>query len=173
MKTRSLVWGALSVAILTLGAYIRIPTPVAPLTFSVQMLLLCALVSDGIRVPFAAVSVYLLMGFMGLPVFSSGGGISTFLLPTAGFLIGYLPFVMLTSKFRNKGEYTGALYGLSALYAVGITYFVLISEFYLGAYPLPLSGVILLFGTMFIKDVIFVFPVVQLARRIKKAKRER
>ena len=169
VKLRNFIWGALFVSMLSLTAYIKIPTPVAPVTFTVQVLLIGAIVSEDRKTPLLSVCLYLLMGILGLPVFSAGGGIAAITSPTAGFLLGYIPCVLVASVFREKREVFSALCALISLYICGVWGFVLISKFYLGGFPLPLSGIVSLFFLMFIKDLLMIFPVVMISKRIKKA----
>ena len=73
--------------------------------------------------------VYLLLGLVGLPVFTAGGGISAFLTPTGGFLVGLIPMAWLAGK--AKGEFRACLVGLGALYAVGLPWMYAIMTVYL------------------------------------------
>ena len=51
----------------------------------------------------AAVAVYLMLGFIGLPVFSGFmGGVQRLIGPTGGYLVGYIPCAMITGFFSRK-----------------------------------------------------------------------
>lgn len=70
---------------------------------------------------------YLLTGAMGLPVFAGGtGGITKFVGPTGGYLLGYLPAVfvigMLSEKWPKKAMYSVIAMTAGALivYACGV-----------------------------------------------------
>ena len=76
--------------------------------------------------------IYLLLGFVGLPVFSKfQGGAQVILGPTGGFLMGYLPCILLESLLitlfpSKKWIYPVAmLLGTAVLYALGVLWFVL------------------------------------------------
>lgn len=81
-------------------------------------------------------AVYLLLGIVGLPVFSGySGGIAKLLGPTGGYLVGYLFLVTIagifTSLTRNKGKvisFAGALLGMilgtAVSYTLGTAWFV-------------------------------------------------
>lgn len=89
------------------GAHPPIPgTPVA-ITLQTFVLMLAALSLDW-REAGGAVVLYLLAGAAGLPVFS--GGMSTLALvgPSAGFLFGFLPGVIVTSLLKGKARAAGA-----------------------------------------------------------------
>ncbi|MGN0109089.1 MAG: biotin transporter BioY [Bifidobacterium sp.] len=87
----------------------RIPIPGTPVGITLQtfVLMLAALSLDW-REAGGAVVLYLLAGAAGLPVFS--GGMSTLALvgPSAGFLFGFLPGVIVTSLLKGKARSTGA-----------------------------------------------------------------
>ena len=65
-------------------------------------------------------AVYLLLGIVGLPVFAGGVGLSSFLTPTGGFLLGLVPMAWIAG--RVKGSFRAGLLGLCALYAIGLPY---------------------------------------------------
>ena len=87
----------------------RIPIPSTPVGITLQtfVLRLAALSLDW-REAGGAVVLYLLAGAAGLPVFS--GGMSTLALvgPSAGFLFGFLPGVIVASLLKGKARGTGA-----------------------------------------------------------------
>ncbi|PKU90543.1 biotin biosynthesis protein BioY [Bifidobacterium thermophilum] len=87
----------------------RIPIPGTPVGITLQtfVLMLAALSLDW-REAGGAVVLYLLAGVAGLPVFS--GGMSTLALvgPSAGFLFGFLPGVIVASLLKGKARGTGA-----------------------------------------------------------------
>ncbi|MCI2175033.1 MAG: biotin transporter BioY [Bifidobacterium thermacidophilum] len=87
----------------------RIPIPGTPVGITLQtfVLMLAALSLDW-REAGGAVVLYLLAGAAGLPVFS--GGMSTLALvgPSAGFLFGFLPGVIVASLLKGKARGTGA-----------------------------------------------------------------
>ena len=54
---------------------------------------------------FAAISVYLLAGLIGLPVFAGGiSGPAKFVSPTGGFLIGFLAAGVFVEEFRVRAD---------------------------------------------------------------------
>ena len=102
----SLLFALLLWAAATAG---RIPSPGTPVGITLQtfVLMLAALSLDW-REAGGAVVLYLLAGAAGLPVFS--GGMSTLALvgPSAGFLFGFLPGVIVASLLKGKARGTGA-----------------------------------------------------------------
>ena len=79
----------LMTAVITVCSWISIP---APIPFSLQTLaIFLALLLLGGRLGLLSVCAYILLGAIGLPVFSGfKGGISVILGPTGGYLIGFV-----------------------------------------------------------------------------------
>ncbi len=100
-KARRITRIALSVVLLTLGALIIIPRSAPPLTFQ----LLCLFITSSLLSPqdaFLTALIYLLLGAVGVPVFSgftSGFGILFGV--SGGFLISF-PFISLFISYFIK-----------------------------------------------------------------------
>lgn len=95
----------------------RIPIPGTPVAITLQtfVLMLAALSLDW-REAGGAVVLYLLAGAAGLPVFSGGMSALALVGPSAGFLFGFLPGVIVTSLLKGKARSTGArAYWLTAV----------------------------------------------------------
>ncbi len=99
-KTISLVSCALLSAVICVLSLITIPMPNAvPLTLQCFAVSLCGYFAGSIKGS-VAVIIYLLLGFIGLPVFSGfNGGIQVLFSPTGGFLIGFIPLCLLCGGF--------------------------------------------------------------------------
>ena len=85
----------------------------------------------------ASVVVYLLVGFVGLPVFSGfSGGVSALVSPSGGYLFGYLAIAVATAWGVRCGKwYLTALCmlgGLLGCYLVGTVWFMAVTGMDLG-----------------------------------------
>jgi biotin transport system substrate-specific component len=101
-RTQSIVLIGLCVALLAIGAFITVPFGPVPFTLQTMMLVLtiCLLTP---RCALAAVTAYLLLGALGLPVFSGmRGGIAVLLGPTGGFLMGFLLATVIIAIFKSN-----------------------------------------------------------------------
>ncbi len=88
-RTRSVVLCGLSIALLAVGAAIVVPLGPIPFTAQTLMLFLIMLILTP-KEAVIAVAGYLVLGAIGLPIFSAfRGGPGVLLGPTGGFLIGW------------------------------------------------------------------------------------
>ena len=100
-KILTIVFPAFGVALIAVLSQIVIPIGVVP--FTLQTLAI-GFISSIFRPREAilSVSLYLLLGAIGLPVFAGGsGGIAALSGPTSGFLWGFLFYATLTSHLIN------------------------------------------------------------------------
>ena len=97
LRTRQITFCALLSAVLCVISPFSIPLPMSdvPLSLATFFLYLGAALLP-CTASLSSVLVYLMLGAVGLPVFSGAmGGISRLVGPTGGFLLGYLPMVAL------------------------------------------------------------------------------
>ena len=97
-NTKMLALSAMFVALIAVFAQISFPIPGTPIVFTMGIM---GVMLTGLMLPwgyaFLALIVYLLLGAVGLPVFSSfGAGLGTLLGPTGGFLMVY-PIMVITA----------------------------------------------------------------------------
>lgn len=93
---------ALLCALLCVLSVITIPIGAVPITLGTLGVFFCGMLLPT-RYACLAVFGYLLLGAVGLPVFSSmQGGIGILFGMTGGFLWGYLPAVFVLSFFRRR-----------------------------------------------------------------------
>ena len=113
--------------LLTISSKIKIPFYPVPMTMQTFEVLFLGM-SFGYRVGLATVSLYLVEGIIGLPVFSNspekGVGIVYFTGPTMGYLIGFLFATFLAGYFNFKGNilnnFIKLLISVSTIYILGV-----------------------------------------------------
>lgn len=87
---RAVALGALVAALLAASAWVSIPLGTVPVTLQVFVVALAALLLQPMSA-FLAITSYLLLGAVGVPVFSGGtGGLGVIVGPTGGYLVGFL-----------------------------------------------------------------------------------
>jgi biotin transport system substrate-specific component len=125
---QKLVLAALIAALTAAGAYMAIPIGPVPIVLQSLFVILSGLVL-GSRWAAASMAIYLLAGFIGLPVFAGGsGGLAKFLGPTGGYLVGFLLAAYLIGLVaeRSGGRLWINLLGLVAgsllIYLCGVAW---------------------------------------------------
>ena len=128
-----MVYASLFAALTAVGAFIAIPIGPVPIVLQNMFIYLAGLLLGG-RWGLISVGVYLLAGAVGLPVFAGGlGGIGRFVGPTGGYLIGYLPAVLLIGKIAHRDRPRAAtdvlamICGTLVLYAFGVSWLKIVS----------------------------------------------
>ena len=128
-RTADLAYIALFAVLLTVCAWINLPLPVP---FTLQTFAVCAAMGilGGRRSTWALV-VYLLLGAVGLPVFSGfRGGLGALLGTTGGYILGFLAMPLVYwAVTALLGERTWVMaaamvLGLAVCYAFGTAWFV-------------------------------------------------
>ena len=112
---------------LTVSAKLKIPFYPVPMTMQTFMVLFLGL-AFGYKIGLATVSVYLLEGIIGIPVFSNspekGVGLIYFTGPTMGYLIGFLSAVFFAGYLNFKNNifitFFKLVFAVSTIYLFGI-----------------------------------------------------
>lgn len=156
MKTRDLILCGLFSALICVGAFIKIPIPAMPITLQVQFVILAGLLLGGKSAGTSAL-VYMVLGLIGLPIFTQGGGLGYVFQPTFGYIIGFVFGGYITGKIAGKEltptykrlfAATGA--GVAIIYLFGMIYFYICNNYMLN---IPLG-----IGTTLLYCVVMVIP---------------
>lgn len=134
LSTARLVRIAIFVALIIVGAFIKIPIGAVPVSLQMTFCIACALLLGG-KDCFFCIAIYIFMGIVGIPVFTSGGGFAYVFQPTFGYLLGFLigapicGFVARGLKCDKKLSKTrfalGCTFALFVVYIVGVFYMYL------------------------------------------------
>ena len=125
LKTFVLIF--LGTIALTISAKLKIPFYPVPMTMQTFVVLFLGL-AFGYKIGLATVSVYLLEGIIGMPVFSNspekGVGLVYFTGPTMGYLIGFLFAVFFAGYLNLKNNifiiFSKLIFSVSTIYLFGI-----------------------------------------------------
>jgi len=137
-RTYKMILVALFAALIAVGAFLRIPVPVVPFTMQTFFVSLAGMLL-GRKLGAASAALYLLIGLVGIPVFTQGGGIGYILKPSFGYLVGFVAAAYITGAIARKVAlpsfgrlFAAALAGLLVIYVLGTAYFYFLSNYYLG-----------------------------------------
>lgn len=158
-RTYKLTLVALMTALLSVSAYLRIPTPITPITLQCEVVILGAMLW-GRKVAVSATVLYIIMGLAGLPVFSGGGGIHYVITPTFGYLLGFILCALVAGNGKS------AYLGLALIYATGIGYMYIIGEVILGT-PIAMSAIAITSAITLPIDVILTYFTIKTAKKLR------
>ena len=113
--------------LLAISSKIKIPFYPVPMTMQTFVVLFLGM-SFGYKIGLATISIYLIEGIIGLPVFSNspekGVGLVYFTGPTMGYLIGFLIATFLAGYFKFEGNLLNSfiklLISVSTIYVLGV-----------------------------------------------------
>src|SRR5574344_1443956 len=136
--TRRSISILITAAIICLGSAPTVPIGPVPLSFQNMLVIIASCTLGGLNGT-GATGIFILIGTLGLPVFSNfSGGISHLIGPTGGFIAGYfissiVPGIIAGTPFtferkfnwRNYGRIAlAALIGYALIYVPGIPWFM-------------------------------------------------
>lgn len=137
-KTWKMTQMAMMTGVLCIVSPVMIPIPFSPVpmtlaTFGIYMTASLLKTKQAVL----CVLVYILLGMVGLPIFSGfSSGIATLVGPTGGYVIGYLPCVFFSSwlleKKRNQSKKVWYFFsfacGTLCCYLFGTIWFMIVME---------------------------------------------
>lgn len=137
-SAREIVLCGLFTALIAVGAFIKVPIGIVPMSLQTLFVVMSALLL-GPRLAGISVVTYIFIGLIGFPIFTQGGGITYLLQPTFGYIIGFAAMAVLVGLIVEKSKkqtivtyIIASIIGLVALYICGLIYFYLITNVYLG-----------------------------------------
>lgn len=128
-RIQALVRCGLAIALMTVCAWVTVPFGPVPFTLQTFAIAFCLLTLQP-KQALAAVCGYLVLGGLGLPVFSGmRGGIGMLLGPTGGFLWGFALASVLTVPLMHVARHLEKRYRTLSLFVqvVGLMIFILLT----------------------------------------------
>lgn len=177
-KTKNLTLVALFAALTAIGAFIQIPIPYVPFTLQ-YMFCAFAGILLGSKLGMLSQLLYVVIGLIGIPVFTQGGGLAYIFKPTFGYLIGFIVAAYVIGKIvESQREVTvknlliASMIGLFFIYLIGVPYLYVINKFYLGneytVYMSVLYGFIMCVGGDIVLAVIIALVGVRVIPALKR-----
>jgi biotin transport system substrate-specific component len=171
---KRLVYAALFAALTAVSAWVTIPLPLVPVTLQTFFVMLSGVVL-GPYFGALSMAVYLLLGFIGLPVFAGGqSGLGTLVGPTGGYMIGFILCPIIAGIIVRARKNPGLLwYGLAmlagdaAIFVIGVAQLSVVLH-------MPLDRAIVIGLLPFVPgDVLKLVVASFVARKIKPGEAER
>ena len=176
MTTKRLVRIAFFTMLTIVGGLIRIPIPFTPISFTLQTFFVAAsgLVLGGKDGAFAQLA-YMVLGLIGLPVFTAGGGFDYVLKPSFGYILSFPLQAFLTGFLVSRQKklnvvklFFCAFSGVLVNYAVGIAYQVMILIWYTHSTVAAAFATVPSVLLMLIKDFVLVWLLCLMYPRMMK-----
>lgn len=140
-RTLRLVRIAIFLALIIVGAFVKFPIGIVPVSMQFAFCMFAGLMLGGTDA-FFCILIYIIMGLAGIPVFTAGGGIFYVLKPTFGYILGFLIGAPVCGYVARGVKNTacpniwrmllGAFCALAICYSVGVMYMYLMLNFYVG-----------------------------------------
>lgn len=119
-NVQNLTITALMAAVLCIMGPIVIPIGMIPVSFANLAIYLTLILLDK-KKACISISVYLMLGLVGIPVFSGfGAGAGKLFGPTGGYLIGYLALSFIGGNLLGKGKSQGNKRVINQIMALGV-----------------------------------------------------
>jgi len=169
-KTKDLVIIAMSVALIAIGAMIRIPSPVAGyFTLQLPFVILIAVLLGSKRACIATI-VYAVGGLLGIPWFAAGGGIMYLFKPTFGFILSFILAAFVAGQSKHV-EAQWQKYGLTILGTVivwvyGMLHYTFVLKVTSGTDLTYLAAVLGILSPDFYTDIILTVVFTKIGKRI-------
>lgn len=162
------VLASMLLCLLIVGSKLTIPLGFISLTMQLPVVFLIIFLAKR-KIAVMVLATYIIMGLIGIPVFSTGGGLSYIYQPSFGFIIGFLLAAIVAPKVSNKLSIVLSITVVFlAVYLTGVIYmyvifhynmhkdFGIIKVLEIGVYPFIL------------KDIICAYLASVIAYRLKK-----
>lgn len=175
LSTKGMALCAMFTALIAIGAFLKIQIIIiSPVPFTLQFLFtnLAGLLL-GRRRGFIAVGLYIILGLVGVPVFSTGGGFDYIIRPTFGYILGFALGAWVAGAISERGTNSMKTYLIAGIadfivvFALGLVYCYFISNYYL-ATPIGVRKLLVTGFLYFVPiDVVFVIIGAVLAKRLR------
>ena len=173
-KTKDLTLIAIATALTCVLSPLSVPIGVVPIALTNLVLLLNTYVL-GYKKALVACLLYIIIGAIGIPVFANfSGGIGILTGPTGGYIIGYIPMVLvaglLIEKFENKVIHIIAMIiGTALCYTLGTWWFCFVMSSSLASAMAICVTPFIPFDLIKIIIVIIIGPIIK--KRLNTAKK--
>ncbi len=161
---------AMVLTLLIISSKIVFPISFIPLTLQTLIVFLIPLLF-GIKKSCFIFLSYIILGLIGLPIFSNGGGLNYIYQPSFGFIIGFLvisfPIGMIKKETKLWIAYLLIFIGITIFYIIGLTYMTIILNYYLKLNKDFISILKIGFLPFILKDILSIIIAKIIAFRIQ------
>ena len=140
MKIKAMIEISIFAVLTAVGARLMVPVPFVPFTLQTLVCMLAGLLL-GPKRGAASQALYMAMGLIGIPVFTSAAGPAAVLMPSFGYILGFYRLrlaerLFARHVFQKYGSVTrlqyfaAAMAGVAVVYLIGVAYLYVILNFW-------------------------------------------
>lgn len=173
-KVRDMTMIAVSVALIAIGAFIKIPSPVAGyFTLQLPFVIMISMILGAKRGAMAAF-VYMIGGLMGIPWFAAGGGFMYIVKPTFGFIMSFVMAAYIAGmgsdryKRNEKGLYIYSIMASIIVWVYGMLHYTFVLQVTTGTELTYYAALIGILSPDFYTDIVLTIIFTGLGQRIRK-----
>lgn len=138
IRTREMILVAMFTALTAIGAFIKIPIGPVPITLQPLFVSLAGILL-GSRLGALSQLIYVIIGLIGIPVFTAGGGPAYVFKPSFGYLLAYILAAFVVGKISEECDkpsylrlFLASLAGITVVYIIGVPYLYMILKYVMG-----------------------------------------
>lgn len=135
IETKEMILCGIFTALIAVGAFIKIPIPVVPFTLQFLFTMLAGLLL-GSKLGAVSVAIYIILGLVGVPIFTEGGGFWYIMKPSFGYIIGFCIASFVTGRIVERAKkmtmqriLVANFIGLLIVYGMGMLYYYIICNY--------------------------------------------
>jgi biotin transport system substrate-specific component len=179
ITTKEMILVSMFAALTAIGAFLKIPAQPADITLQFFFTAFAGIIL-GSRIGALSQIVYVVIGLIGIPIFTKGGGIGYVFQPSFGYLLGFIVAAYVIGKIVEKNKepkfitfFMASIAGIFVMYLIGIPYLYVIVKNVMGSdinFMWALKNGLLIFlpGDL-LKSVITAIVGVNIIPKLKKA----
>ena len=127
----------------------------------------------GKRFGILAVSIYIILGLAGFPLFALGGGITYLFEYNFGYILAYIPAIFIVAfLIKDKLSYgniaKASLLGVLTIHTIGIFYLILMAIIHQDSFSNVTGWITMQSGIKMVYDFIFGFLAILISKPIKQ-----
>ena len=154
------------VALVAIFSQISLPMPHGiPLTMQVFAIVLISQLLKPFHA-FICITIYILLGIFGVPVFANfSGGIERILGPTGGFIFGFyiLSYILYLSQKANKScKIFFTLIAVIIFHLIGVVQYSIVMK------TTIINSIIIVSIPYFLKDIILIYVAILISKKLNK-----
>ncbi|QGU96684.1 biotin transporter BioY [Clostridium bovifaecis] len=138
ITTRDMILVSFFTALTAVGAFLKIPISPAPITMQFLFTAFAGILL-GSKLGALSQIIYVVLGLLGLPVFTKPSGLSYVFEPSFGYLIGFIFGAYVIGKISETNSKTSfirlflaSVVGISVIYLIGVPYLYIILKYAMG-----------------------------------------